>query len=108
MFIAVGYCYLQFVIVNELVGRMVDCVMHQNGNHVIQRCITNVSPSQLDLIVNAFVGNVSHHNNSKGVRHAALTLLLFVPYRCTCSLSTPLVVESCSVFWRIALEHRWK
>ena len=62
----VSYCHLlQFVIVNELVGRMVDCVMHQNGNHVIQRCITNVSPSQLDLIVNAFVGNVSHCNNSK-------------------------------------------
>ena len=48
----------QSVIVNELVGRMIECIMHQNGNHVVQRIITSVSHKLINLIINSLAGDV--------------------------------------------------
>ncbi len=48
----------QSVIVNELVGRMIECIMHQNGNHVVQRIITSVPQKLINLIINSLAGDV--------------------------------------------------
>ncbi len=46
------------VIVNELVGKVIECIMHQNGNHVVQRIITCVPQKLLNNIIKALAGNV--------------------------------------------------
>lgn len=48
----------QAVVVNELVARMVECIMHQNGNHVVQQIIICVPQKLLVNIINALAGNV--------------------------------------------------
>lgn len=45
-------------IVSELRPYVTRCVKDQNGNHVIQKCIECVSPSELDFIISAFSGQV--------------------------------------------------
>ena len=52
------YFYEQSVIVNELVGRMIECIMHQNGNHVVQRIITSVPQKLLNIIIKSLTGDV--------------------------------------------------
>ena len=66
------------MIVNELVERIVDCVMHRNGNHVIQRCIMSVLSSQLNIIVNALVGNVSSTVTQLCILLGTVVLMLVV------------------------------
>lgn len=58
------------MIVNELAGRMIECVVHQNGNHVIQKCVVSVPHELLNIIIDTFVGQVIFtflvsHSNSK-------------------------------------------
>lgn len=50
---------MQPLIIDELSSQIVDCVMHQNGNHVIQKCIMSVSQELLDTIIDSFVGKVA-------------------------------------------------
>lgn len=45
-------------IVGELRPFVTRCVKDQNGNHVIQKCIECVPPSELDFIISAFRGQV--------------------------------------------------
>ena len=49
---------LQVKVVYELDGHVIDCVMDQNGNHVIQKCFECVSPAHLDFVITAFEGMV--------------------------------------------------
>ena len=42
----------------ELDGNILKCVKDQNGNHVIQKCVEFVSPSQLQFIISSFWGQV--------------------------------------------------
>ena len=49
----------QVRVVSELDGHVVECVMDQNGNHVIQKCFECVSPTFLDFIITSFEGMVS-------------------------------------------------
>lgn len=46
----------QMRLVDELRGRVLDCVADQNGNHVIQKCIECIKPTSRI----AFVIQVSH------------------------------------------------
>ena len=50
---------MQVKVIEELDGQVINCVMDQNGNHVIQKCFESVNPVHLDFIVNAFQGSVS-------------------------------------------------
>ncbi len=50
---------MQVEIVKELSGNIPKCVKDQNGNHVVQKCIECVDPSQLQFIIDSFRGQVS-------------------------------------------------
>lgn len=39
-------------------GNVLKCVKDQNGNHVIQKCVECVNPSQLQFIISSFWGQV--------------------------------------------------
>lgn len=55
------YFYLfpiQVSIIQELDGNVLKCVKDQNGNHVIQKCVECVNPSQLQFIIGAFWSQV--------------------------------------------------
>lgn len=53
------------MIINELTGRLIECVLHQNGNHVIQKCVVVVPKELLSSIIDAFVGQVIEITNLK-------------------------------------------
>ena len=55
---------MQAVVVTELIGRIVECIMHQNGNHVIQRIIICVPQKLLDNIIYALTGTVLLYHKS--------------------------------------------
>ena len=44
----------------ELDGHVLKCVKDQNGNHVVQKCIECIEPKNLDFLIDAFKGQVSH------------------------------------------------
>lgn len=44
----------QKLIISELEGNVLKCVKDQNGNHVVQKCIECVDPSNLHFIIAAF------------------------------------------------------
>ena len=50
---------LKVYVIIELEGHILDCVMDQNGNHVVQKCFECVSSVHLDFVVDAFEGSVS-------------------------------------------------
>ena len=37
---------------------MLQCVLDQNGNHVVQKCIEKVDPESLTFIIDAFKGEI--------------------------------------------------
>ena len=42
----------------ELRRDMLRCVRDQNGNHVVQKCIETIPPTQLDFLLDSFRGQV--------------------------------------------------
>ena len=44
--------------VKELEGNVLQCVLDQNGNHVVQKCIEKVDPESLSFIINSFKGEI--------------------------------------------------
>ena len=61
----------------ELEGHIIDCVMDQNGNHVVQKCFECVSPVHLDFIVDAFEGSVSLYPTRTHTEHLFQNMLQF-------------------------------
>ena len=48
----------QLKLVQELDGHVMRCVLDQNGNHVIQKCIECISQDKIHFIISAFFGQV--------------------------------------------------
>lgn len=44
---------------HELDGHVMKCVLDQNGNHVIQKCIECVPTEKIGFIISAFRGQVA-------------------------------------------------
>lgn len=68
---------MQVEIIKELDGHVLKCVKDQNGNHVVQKCIECVEPDQLNFIVDAFKGQVSHTCHAHLVWRFVLLFQLF-------------------------------
>ena len=54
----VVYTDQQLKLVQELDGHVMCCVLDQNGNHVIQKCIECISQDKIHFIILAFFGQV--------------------------------------------------